>query len=331
VIRTIIGLFLISVCCAAQQLTPAPSQQPSAATAAPTNITEPAGPAYVISATDQIAIRALEIEELSVSSFRVDSDGTVNLPIVGRIVAAGLTVRAFEASLATALRRYVRDPQVIVSVIQSTASPVFFVGPFRAPGMYGLQGQKRLMDMMVLAGGLQSNTIRRIRLTRRAAYGNIPLPGATVDTEKKVSVIDVPAASLQDGSNEVGNLIMQPYDVVSAERAEMIYMIGAVNRVGGIEIGERESLPVTQALAMAGGVAKGANLHIHVLRPVLDTNRRADIEVDLKQIYAGKLNDFPLMPNDHVYVRSSRGKQVALVAVPLMLATVPFLIYNAID
>jgi polysaccharide export outer membrane protein len=331
VIRNVIlGAVFAAAVSVAQQAVPAAGEQPLTPAPPPSALDNAARQSYTISVNDQIAIRALDVEELNAGTYRIDSDGSVNLPIVGRIAAAGLTIRDFEAQLTSALKRYVREPQVIVSVVQAASLPVFFVGPFRSPGVYGLQGQRRLMDMLTVAGGLQTNTIRRIRLTRRAAYGPIPLPNAVDDPDRKVSSVDITVSSLQDGSSAAENLILQPYDVITAERAEMIYMSGAVGRVGGLEIGERESLTLTQALAMVGGITRTGGSKVHVLRPVLDTNRRADIEIDVKQIYAGKVNDFPLMPNDHVYVRPSRRKEVATTALPWIVASLPVLLVQAI-
>ena len=38
----------------------------------------------------------------------------------------------------------------------------------------------------------------------------------------------------------------------------MIYINGEVNKVGGIELGEHDSISVTQAITMVGGLARDA-------------------------------------------------------------------------
>lgn len=100
--------------------------------------------------------------------FRINPDGFLELPIVGRVKASGLTIRALEADLVTRLREYIREPQVYISLVQFRSEPVFFVGSFRSPGLYPLQGGRGLIEMMSTVGGLVPNASRRIRITRRA-------------------------------------------------------------------------------------------------------------------------------------------------------------------
>jgi protein involved in polysaccharide export with SLBB domain len=102
-----------------------------------------------------------------------------------------------------------------------------------------------------------------------------------------------------------------------------------LGKVGGVELGERESISLTQAIALSGGWQRGAKpTKARLLRPVMDTSRRAEIPIDLEKVFAGKANDIPLMPNDVLFVpRASRRElwgRVALIAIPL-LPTILFL------
>src|SRR5579863_9800867 len=76
-------------------------------------------PDYELGANDQILIGVPEVEELNQRPFRIDADGFINIgPLgIGRIRAAGLTVRALEAELTTKLRDYIRDPHVNITVV----------------------------------------------------------------------------------------------------------------------------------------------------------------------------------------------------------------------
>ena len=84
--------------------TPAPQQlgaQAADATAAPEVRGRPdqLRPNYVLRPGDQILIRAFEVEEISERPFKIDGDGFINLPIIGKIMAGGLSVEMLEASL----------------------------------------------------------------------------------------------------------------------------------------------------------------------------------------------------------------------------------------
>jgi polysaccharide export outer membrane protein len=287
-------------------------------------------PNYVLGSNDQILIRvnpAGSADEINDKPFRIDGDGNINLPLLGRLHVAGMSVQELETELVTRLREYIREPQVIINVSQFHSAPVFFVGAFRAPGIYSLQGNRTLMEMLIQVGGRQPNASGTIKITRRAEYGPIPLPNAIDDPERKTSTVEISVASLQQNVNPAEDIILQPYDVITVERAEQIYFTGDVAKTGGLELGERESISIAQALAMSGGFGPDAvKDKVRILRPVLNTNRRAVIEVDVRRIFEGKENDIPLLPNDIVYIPHSYShlfwrtfSQIALPIIPYVI------------
>lgn len=260
-------------------------------------------PNYVLGVNDQIMIRAFEVEEISDKPFRIDQDGTVNLPLVGKVKLAGLSVTDAEQELVKQLKRYVREPQVTISIVQFRSEPVFFVGAFKSPGIYTLQNGRTLLEMMTAVGGLQPNSSRRIRIERRLENGVIPLPNAVVDEARKISRAEINLASLQQSINPAEDLVLQPYDVLNVDRAEMVYVSGGLARSGGFELGERDSMSVTQVVSLSGGWSPGAKpKQALILRPVMDTTRRAAIPVDLTQVFSGQANDIPLQANDVLFV-----------------------------
>jgi polysaccharide export outer membrane protein len=260
-------------------------------------------PNYVLRPGDQILIRAFEVEEISERPFRIDGDGFINLPIVGKIQAGGLSVDMLEAALIEALRKYVRVPQVTITVVQFSTEPVFFVGAFKAPGIYPLGGRRNLVEMVSGVGGLLPTASRRIKVTRRKEYGAIPLPNAVVAPDGSGTSIEVNMASLENNVNPAEDIILQPFDVISVERAEMVYVTGEVARVGGLDLQEKSSISVIQALALAGGISQTANPKVAwILRPVMNTSRRALITLDLDRIMKAEDHDMPLLPNDILFV-----------------------------
>lgn len=328
-------LFLIagSLHIAAQQPvggTQIPSQNGQQPTAQPTLPTDNIRPNYVLGANDQILVRAPDAEEINEKPFRIDADGNVNMPLVGRVHAAGMTVQELEADLVRRLREYIREPQVIVSVVQFRSEPVFFVGDFRSPGIYPLQGRRTLIEMLTAVGGLQPNAARHIKVTRRAEYGSIPLPNAVEDTEKKISTVEISMGSLRENVNPAEDILLQPYDVISVERAEQIYVNGEVARVGSFELGERDSISLLQVLTMAGGFTRDAKRNkVRILRPILNTNRRAEIEVDVTRLFEGKDLDVPLLPNDILYVPRSYTRLVWQTTGQILFPIIPYLIFIA--
>jgi protein involved in polysaccharide export with SLBB domain len=106
---------------------------------------------------------------------------------------------------------------------------------------------------------------------------------------------------------------------------------GEVTKVSAIELAERDSISVTQAITEAGGFAQYAiRDHVRVLRPVMGTTRRAEIDIDMKRVYEGKDIDFPLLPNDVLFVPRSSKRAVLVPAGSTFLATIPYLIITTI-
>ncbi len=311
-----------------QQPTPgaAAPNQPPAAVELPVDIT----PNYTLGPNDQILIRAPEADEINERPFRIDAEGFVNLPQLGRIRAAGLTIHQLEAEITNRLRETIVQPQVIISVTQFRAAPVFFEGMFQKPGIYTLQGRRTLVEMLAFAGGLQPNASRRIRVRRHLEYGPIGLPNAVDDPEKKISTVEISIANLTQNVNPAEDIVLEPYDLITVDRAEPVYVGGEVTKPGAIDLGERDYLTVSQALTLAGGFTREAKRSdVRVLRPILNTNRRAEIPINLNGIYEGMVNDFPLLPNHLLYVPRSEKRVVATTAFPIVLSVLNPFIYIA--
>jgi polysaccharide biosynthesis/export protein len=305
-----------------QNTSPSQSSQPPLETLRPN---------YILQPNDQIFVHVLEADEINDKLFRVDDDGFINFPTIGRIKAAGLLVEQLEAEMVKRLREYIKNPVVSISVTQFRNEPVFFVGLFKSPGIYPLQGGRTLLEMLTLAGGVQPNANRRIRITRRSEYGSIPLPSAVEDPVKHTSTVEISLPSLTQDVNPAEDIILKPYDVISVDRSEEIYMAGALGRTGPLAMEERSTISMAQALTMAGWTTPDANISkVKVLRPILNSTRRAEIDVNVKRLLEGKDNDFPLLPNDLVYISRSKRHTVYTTLGALVLQSGPYIIFTLV-
>ena len=280
-------------------------------------------PDYILGGGDQISIRAFEMDDISSTpSYRVDSAGMVNVPTLGRVLAGGKTVVEFEQFLVEQLRPYVREPQVSVNVLQFRSEPVFFVGAFQAPGIYPLQGQQRLVEMLSAIGGLQPSASRRIKVTRRMEYGKIPLDSASVSEDGQTSLVEISMGSLSSDVDPEEDILLKPFDMITVEPAERVYINGGVMSTGGLELGERQSISVAKAITLAGGLSPDAQPRkAKILRPVLDTSRRAEIPIDIKDVMEGKASDYPLLANDILYVPQKNSSMWKKLTWALPVAT----------
>jgi polysaccharide export outer membrane protein len=278
-------------------------------------------PSYVLRPGDKVRIQAMNVEDFGETPYTIDENGDVKLPLIEKVHAGDLSVAEFEAEVAKRLATFVRQPQVIVSVIEYRTDPIFVVGSFVRPGVHPLQGQRRLVETLTTLGGLQPNTSRRLKITRRLDRGAIPLPNAVVDKAANVSYVEINLSRLMETVNPAEDIVLQPYDVISAAKTEMVFVNGEVTKPGGFELNEQDALSVLQVLSLAGGLTPDAAAEkATVLRPVLNTSRRAEIPIDISRIQSGRANDFPLLPRDVLLIPRTRSKRAAFTRTLLVIA-----------
>jgi polysaccharide export outer membrane protein len=265
---------------------------------------------YVLGPDDQITIRAVDPEETADRPVRIDMAGYIRLPMVGRVKAAGLTVEQLEHALDERLKPYLVEPDVSVFVVEFRSQPVSVLGAVKSPGIVQLQGHKTLVEVLSLAGGLNDDAGHSIKITRRLEQGRIPLPNATDDPTGTFSVAEVSVKEIMEAQNPAENIVICPQDVISVPRGQMVYVIGDVTRAGGYVLRERESLSVLQALALAGGLGRGASpKNARILRSAPGETKRTEIPVDLKKIIGGRSGDLALQSDDILFIPASPSKQ----------------------
>jgi polysaccharide export outer membrane protein len=147
---------------------------------------------YVLGPEDQIAIRALDAEEISDKPLRIDLSGYIRLPMAGRLGASGLTIEQLEAQLVERLKTFIRESEVPVSITEFRSQPVSVIGAVKNPGVHQLQGRKTLIEILSLAGGLdRAASPQNSRILR-------PSPNASNRTELAVDLKKVLAGKAQD-------------------------------------------------------------------------------------------------------------------------------------
>src|SRR5688572_5573564 len=108
---------------------------------------------YVVGSQDVLNITSQDDPTLS-GKFTVEADLTFTFPLLGRVRAGGLTLRAVESQLQAMLVEggFFKEPQIMVSIEQYKSQKVFIVGEVRNPGAYALSGDMRLVEALALAG-----------------------------------------------------------------------------------------------------------------------------------------------------------------------------------
>ena len=275
---------------------------------------------YVLGPDDQIVIHAIDVPDISEKPQKLDREGDLRLPMVGRIHAAGMTVADLEAELTKRLKVYLQEPDVTVSVAESRSQPVSIIGAVATSGIKQLDGGKSLVEVLSMSGGLAADAGPTVRIARRLTQGRIPLPEAVDDPTGAFSIVDLDARALLEGRTPEKNIIVLPNDVVSVPRANLVYVIGEVTRPGPVVLSGEHSITVMEAVSSSGGVLRTANSSkVRILRRVAGQEQRAEVEVNLQKVMNGKANDVALAAGDILVIPDSSGKRVTTRAIEAAL------------
>jgi polysaccharide export outer membrane protein len=268
---------------------------------------------YLLGPEDQIIIRAVDVEEFRDEPTRIEGNGEINLPLVGRIEASGMTLKQLEAEIALRLGKYLHDPQVTVSIAEFRSQPISVLGAVTRPGVLQVRGPKTLWEVISDVGGLKNDAGDTIKIVRDLEHGAIPLPGARVDPTGKFTIVELDVNSVKSMENPKENIALMPYDVISVSQADIVYVVGDVGRAGGFVT--NGSISVLEALSLAGGFGpRSSPGKSRILRTQADSDQRAQIPIDLKKLIRGEAEDLRLRPNDILFVPHSTMKDIALGA-----------------
>lgn len=277
---------------------------------------------YLLGPGDEVEISGPELDDKAINPARIDGDGNLQVPLVGRVHVAGLTVQECEEELDKRLSTYIRHPEVAVNLKEVRSQPVSVVGAVNSPGIHQVQGHKTLLEMISLAGGIRPDAGYRVRITRRLEWGCILLPNSTLDVAGGFSVGEVNLKEILEARKPEENIAIFPHDVISVPKAEMIYVIGDVKRSGGFVLGQHKSMSVLQALALAEGLNGTADTrHARILRLSPNADQRVEIAVNVKNILNGKSGDVPLVGDDILFIPGSIGKKTTLRAIEAAIQT----------
>ncbi|HEV2424139.1 MAG TPA: polysaccharide biosynthesis/export family protein [Terriglobia bacterium] len=270
------------------------------------------GPNYVIGPEDVLQIDVFDVPELSKLKVEVGNDGNISVPLLGRVKAAGLTQHQLRDELAEEWgKKYLQDPQVMLTIEEFKSRPVSVVGAVAKPGEYYLTGRRTLVEVLAMAGGpasLGAAAGKEVMVERPEGFQDLPqVDGLTQTAPDKVSIEMKKLLYSQDTDL---NIEIKPFDIVSVSRAGIVYIVGAVTRPGGYVLDNKDSVSILEALAMAQGVGPNARTSEARIVRRSATGVQTSVAIDLKKVLAGKAPDVTLAANDILFVPNSASKAV---------------------
>ena len=268
---------------------------------------------YVLGPGDEIVLHVVDLDEIPEKPIRIDPSGFIDLPLAGRMEASGQTVEQLKVSLAAKLAKYISNPRISINLTDDQSRPVSIIGEVNSPGVHQLQGPKRLIEVISLAGGVRADAGSIVILTRQSKWGLLPLPGVKVDESEGFSTASVSLDSLLAAKRPAENIPICPNDVISVPKADLVYVVGDVKKAGGFQLSSHASMSVLQALSLSEGFGPAASpKNARIMRPTeQDASKMQEIPVNLDKIFAGKTPDVALYANDVLFVPNSLAKSSA--------------------
>ncbi|MGO8858697.1 MAG: SLBB domain-containing protein [Steroidobacteraceae bacterium] len=202
---------------------------------------------------DSVNIQVYGQPDLSTTVYVAD-DGTVSIPLAGKVQVAGVSPAEASGRIETALKsaKILVDPHVSITVTQSRSQRVSVLGQVGTPGRYPIESNTSILDLLAQAGGISANGSDIVYILRQ-------------DKNGKEVRYPVDLKGLANGSGAVPALTLQGGDSVFVPKAEQFSIYGEVTTPGRYRV--EPEMTVIEAIARAGGITlRGSQRRVEIKR-----------------------------------------------------------------
>lgn len=156
---------------------------------------------------DQIQISVWGYPEFTTNT-NVKEAGTIVIPLIGEVLAAGLTRDQFSDLLRQRLAEYVKgEVRLTINIVSAGAQKISVFGAVNRPGSSPVTGEISLLDLLISAGGLTDiSDLENIKIWRAG----------------DIEAVEVNLTSYLDSGNIKGIPLVYPGDTVFVPKKENI-------------------------------------------------------------------------------------------------------------
>lgn len=241
------------------------------------------GPEYRLGPGDLLDVQIAGRLEVVRSQIVVDLEGAINLPPIGAVPLAGLTLLEAHRRLAERARAVLRFVDVTLAVIAPRVFEVTVSGEVERAGTLAVTATRRLHDVILEAGGVTPRgSMRRVLVSRKG-----------VEREFDLLSFELRGDLAQNPFVEEGLKILVP------PKGPSVMLTGAVRRPGEYEIGPSPSLAAL--LELVGGTTQAAAGSDARLTRVGPDGRKETLTLDLRTAIRPPA-DVALQPGDTLFV-----------------------------
>jgi polysaccharide export outer membrane protein len=250
---------------------------PTGQSGAPRVAPPPNAASYKVGPQDQLKITVFDEPEMS-TNYRVDADGFITFPLIGRVSASGATLIELERRVTGMLANgYLKNPQVRIEIDQYKSQSVFVIGEVRTPGKITMSGSMTLLEALALAGSPTANASNQVIVVHPKK------PNASGSTLPTGADAEGPSVAINRKDLELGragqDVVLQDGDIVNVPPAQRFYMSGFVRNPGFYVLDP--GMTVAQAIALAGGLSdRGSDRRITATRIV--NGKSTEVKMDLE-------------------------------------------------
>jgi polysaccharide biosynthesis/export protein len=241
---------------------------------------------YSLDVGDIINIQLTGQKKL-IEDFLINGDGSINIPDIGKVVLAGLTVDEASKLIKARVGSTFIGTEGFVSLTQLRDVNVLISGNAENPGIYTLSGNSNILHAISIAGGISEyGSFREINLVRN---------------NKTIEVLDVYDLLINGNYNLKKRL--RSGDVIFIEpRKNIVTIDGAVKRPAKYELTNEENLDA--AIYYANGLKETVDFNNIYLDRILDGSLKSISIVNKSQF-----NSIKSMDGDTVYIREYAYRQ----------------------
>lgn len=239
---------------------------------------------------DVLDVKVVQDEKFNTPHATVGEDGTITLPVVGKIAVSGLTQHEAEARIKQVLEAKVLNrADVSVQISEFGNKPISVLGSVTHPG--SINGTNlTLIQAITQAGGLATGhgpTLYVIRTGQNGLVEQIP-----IDVDELLVV-----------GNPDLNVPLAPNDVINipADVPVTVFVMGEVTHPGKVELKRSQNPSALQAIAAAGGPTDRAGKEAVITHAGGGKTTR----LNFRKAATGRGNDVALQDGDTIFIPES--------------------------
>tara|TARA_B000000565_G_scaffold90275_1_gene66097 strand:- start:9229 stop:11046 length:1818 start_codon:yes stop_codon:yes gene_type:complete len=235
---------------------------------------------YTLDNGDVLNIQLIGQEDF-IETFPISGDGSINIPGIGKLILAGLTLNEASSLIKSRVENIYFGTESFVTLSEIRDVNVLVSGNAKNPGVYTLTGNSNILHALTVSGGVNEyGSFREINLIRN---------NEVVET---LDVYDL----LIDGNYNLSKRLRSGDVVFVTSRKNVVTIDGAVKRSAKYEIKDEEYLD--SVFRFANGIKQTADLNNISLERILDGTLKSIPVVNTSQFSSIKPID-----GDLIYVR----------------------------